>query len=340
VHLLKALALDPKHPIDQLGFNMGLSSFILGDDDASIAWFQKTVTANPTYFDAYGWMAMAYTRKGDMAKAKEFAEALKKADPKGSFQTRRRPMASAPPAYRKFYDEVYLPVAKKAGEYKLGFPVYKDDKGAAVEALKAEATPEAFVLDHNFVLRYRGRIDDAYSARLKKNPKITSHDLKAAHIDVRRYFKGLWVGGGPTFISSRVPASDTTWNADDGVEWLRQSVWQPFVAVREHAADQHIGDQTLGAPNVGGRPRDRAIAPDVAVARQIGRLVEEAMVGRRQVRLVHCLPDWFQVRIVDRQPFWQERPDGRRPTRRTRSRRPTGISGHPWSRTGSPGCSG
>src|SRR2546421_1847643 len=34
------------------------------------------------------------------------------------------------------------------------------------------------------------------------------------------------------------------------------------------------------------------------------------------------------------------RPDGRRPARTTRSRRPTGISGRPWSRTGSPGCSG
>lgn len=77
-------------------------------------------------------------------------------------------------------DEDAASVAKKAGEYKLGFPVYRDDKGAAVEALKAEATPEAFVLDHNFVLRYRGRIDDGYAARLKKNPQITSHDLKAA----------------------------------------------------------------------------------------------------------------------------------------------------------------
>src|SRR5262249_47786372 len=76
-------------------------------------------------------------------------------------------------------------VAKKAGEYKLGFPVYKDDKGAAALALKAEATPEAFVLDHNFVLRYRGRIDDAYSARLKKNLQVTSHDLRKALDELR-----------------------------------------------------------------------------------------------------------------------------------------------------------
>ena len=36
------------------------------------------------------------------------------------------------------------------------------------------------MLDHNFVLRYRGRIDNEYAARLKKNPKITRHDLRQA----------------------------------------------------------------------------------------------------------------------------------------------------------------
>jgi peroxiredoxin len=81
-------------------------------------------------------------------------------------------------------DEDAASVAKKSAEYKLTFPVYKDDKGAAVEALKAATTPEAFVLDHNFVLRYRGRIDDGYSARLKKNRTITHHDLKDALDDL------------------------------------------------------------------------------------------------------------------------------------------------------------
>jgi peroxiredoxin len=77
-------------------------------------------------------------------------------------------------------DETGASIAAKAAECKVGFPVYKDDLGTVTEALKAEITPEAFVLDHNFVLRYRGRIDDAYSARLKKNLKITSHDLQQA----------------------------------------------------------------------------------------------------------------------------------------------------------------
>jgi peroxiredoxin len=71
-------------------------------------------------------------------------------------------------------------VAAHAKEFKLGFPVFKDEKSAAVSALKAEITPEAFALDHNLVLRYRGRIDDAFSARLKKNAKINNHDLTNA----------------------------------------------------------------------------------------------------------------------------------------------------------------
>jgi peroxiredoxin len=71
-------------------------------------------------------------------------------------------------------------VSKQGAEFKLGFPVLYDSQGAAVAAFKAEKTPEVFVLDHNAVLRYRGRIDDGYAARLKKNMQIKSHDLEKA----------------------------------------------------------------------------------------------------------------------------------------------------------------
>lgn len=71
-------------------------------------------------------------------------------------------------------------VAKKAAEFKYPFPVFSDSKLAVAEAFKAMVTPEAFVLDHNLVLRYRGRIDNQYYGRLKKNPQVTEHDLKAA----------------------------------------------------------------------------------------------------------------------------------------------------------------
>ncbi len=110
-----AMGLDPRHPIDQVLFNTGWAYFMLGDYDASIAWYQKTIEANPTYIDAYGWIAMAYAMKGDDARAREFTAKLKQADPKGSFVTRRRPLSAGPAAYQDFYDKKYLPAAKKAG---------------------------------------------------------------------------------------------------------------------------------------------------------------------------------------------------------------------------------
>jgi peroxiredoxin len=75
-------------------------------------------------------------------------------------------------------------LAKKAAEFKLPFPVLKDSKNAAADAFKAVNVPEAFVLDHNFVLRYRGRIDNGFTKRLVRAPKVTEHDLKNALDDV------------------------------------------------------------------------------------------------------------------------------------------------------------
>jgi len=71
-------------------------------------------------------------------------------------------------------------VAKKAKEFRLPFPVLRDADLKATAAVGARTTPEVFVLDGKHVLRYRGRIDDGYVARLKKSPRITREDLKLA----------------------------------------------------------------------------------------------------------------------------------------------------------------
>ena len=71
-------------------------------------------------------------------------------------------------------------LAKQAQEFAIPFPLLLDRKHAAADALKAEVTPEAFLLDGDFVLRYRGRIDDQYSARLKRNARLTRRDLQLA----------------------------------------------------------------------------------------------------------------------------------------------------------------
>ena len=75
-------------------------------------------------------------------------------------------------------------LAAKVKEFKLPFPVFVDAKQAIADAFKAKITPEAFVLDHNQVMRYRGRIDNMFSERLKRNPTVTDHDLKNAVEDL------------------------------------------------------------------------------------------------------------------------------------------------------------
>ena len=77
-------------------------------------------------------------------------------------------------------DETSADVAKQAKEFKMSFPVVLDKKFAAVQALAPTHTPEIFLLDGDFVLRYRGRIDNAFYARLKMNQSVTQYDFRQA----------------------------------------------------------------------------------------------------------------------------------------------------------------
>jgi hypothetical protein len=71
-------------------------------------------------------------------------------------------------------------LARSGKEFRPGFPVVRDDRGEAVNAFRAEKTPECFVLDGGLVLRYRGRIDDAFADRLRPNKEVSRRDLVAA----------------------------------------------------------------------------------------------------------------------------------------------------------------
>lgn len=77
-------------------------------------------------------------------------------------------------------DDSPAQVAKHAKEFNFNFPVYQDKKLVAAEALAADFTPEVFVLDGDYRLRYRGRIDDSYSERLKKHQQVKTHDVRQA----------------------------------------------------------------------------------------------------------------------------------------------------------------
>jgi peroxiredoxin len=73
----------------------------------------------------------------------------------------------------------FVGVAAHARERDLPFPVLKDFDHAAADAFGAKRTPEAFLLDADRVIRYRGRIDDQYGLDYRK-PKPTRTDLRDA----------------------------------------------------------------------------------------------------------------------------------------------------------------
>jgi len=70
-------------------------------------------------------------------------------------------------------------IAKHRKEFDITFPVFRDDQFKAANAFAADFTPEAFVLDAEGVLRYRGRIDSTWAERLKKHANAAvRNDLK------------------------------------------------------------------------------------------------------------------------------------------------------------------
>lgn len=66
-------------------------------------------------------------------------------------------------------------VVKHAADNSLGFAVLKDPNNRVADYLGASFTPEAYLFDRDWVLRYHGRIDNS------QNPaNITSRDLRTA----------------------------------------------------------------------------------------------------------------------------------------------------------------
>jgi hypothetical protein len=70
------------------------------------------------------------------------------------------------------------------------------------------------------------------------------YDLHAIHVDLRRLFPFehtmLWIGAGPTFVRSNMPASDNTWNVDAGLALRMKSAWEPYIAARYYTYDMPV----------------------------------------------------------------------------------------------------
>ncbi|WP_339746133.1 redoxin domain-containing protein [uncultured Rubinisphaera sp.] len=70
-------------------------------------------------------------------------------------------------------------IVEYARQHEISFPLLKDLHNRVADQFAAERTPEAFLLDDEYRIRYRGRIDDQFGiGTLLKEPR--SHDLKNA----------------------------------------------------------------------------------------------------------------------------------------------------------------
>ncbi len=67
-------------------------------------------------------------------------------------------------------------IGRFAEKHGLPFPILKDIGNDLADRLRAERTPEVFVLDESRAVVYRGRIDDQYAIGIHR-PSSTRHDL-------------------------------------------------------------------------------------------------------------------------------------------------------------------
>ena len=113
----QALSLDPRGPqITTSMIFLGVGHFYLGHDDLAIEWLEKARAENPKNPNVLSHLAVAYAKKGDLAKAKATAAELLRIAP--NFRLSNLgfyPFPSSPEAYKKLWREVYMPAANKAG---------------------------------------------------------------------------------------------------------------------------------------------------------------------------------------------------------------------------------
>jgi TolB-like protein/class 3 adenylate cyclase/Flp pilus assembly protein TadD len=113
----QALSLDPRGPqITTSMIFLGVGHFFLGHDDLAIEWLEKARAENPKNPNVLSHLAVAYAKKGDLAKAKATAAELFRIAP--NFRLSNLgfyPFPSSPEAYKKLWREVYMPAANKAG---------------------------------------------------------------------------------------------------------------------------------------------------------------------------------------------------------------------------------
>ncbi len=113
--LTRAISLDPKNTAEIIYRNMCAAHLQLGDNDAAIEWCLKSLEKNPTFALTYPLLAMAYSQKGNSAKAVATVEALRELDPKLTLRTLPKLTSSTPAAFKEYWEKKFVPAWRKAG---------------------------------------------------------------------------------------------------------------------------------------------------------------------------------------------------------------------------------
>jgi len=76
-------------------------------------------------------------------------------------------------------------------DYQVAFPLLMDGSGTLAARLQPQRVPEAFVLDADDRLAYRGRIDDWFAAPTRPRKQATTNELEAAVHSRTRQLEGV-----------------------------------------------------------------------------------------------------------------------------------------------------
>lgn len=109
-------------------------------------------------------------------------------------------------------------IAAYVHRHEIGFPMLKDPGNRIADAMGAERTPEVFLLDHDRVVRYHGRIDDQYGVGYSKErgakPELTvaiDALLQGERIPMpETQAVGCYIGR----VNDRQPRGDVTFTKD------------------------------------------------------------------------------------------------------------------------------
>lgn len=113
--LSQGIKIDPRQVHFVILSNMGRTQFMAGEDDAAIQWSLRAIDVNPTFALQHAYLAASYARKGDLGRAKTYANEVMRLDPKFRLVNFEALASTQSEAYRKFREAQLLPACRLAG---------------------------------------------------------------------------------------------------------------------------------------------------------------------------------------------------------------------------------